>query len=135
MQVVRGSTQAGIALSPALVATVIQDGAILLDLESKYFYSLNASGWAIVQIFESTGACVDRILSQCREWGSTDDEEVRAFLARLAEKRIVEIAVDSDERELPAFAGPWQKPTLARHEQPLLSIVNSSFDPNIPLAE
>jgi hypothetical protein len=135
MQVVRGSTQAGIALSPALVATVIEDGAVLLDMESKYFYSLNASGWAIVQIFESTGASVDRILSQCREWGATDEDEIRAFLARLAEKRIVEIAVDSDDRELPSYTGPWRKPVLTRHEQPLLNIISSGFDPRIPLAE
>lgn len=135
MQVLRGTTQTGIALSPMLVATVIEDGAVLLDLESKYFYSLNASGWAIVQIFESTGASLDRILSQCREWGSTNEDEIRAFLTQLAEKRIVEIAVDSDEREQPSFAGPWQKPTLTRHEQPLQSIVNSAFDPSIPLAE
>jgi hypothetical protein len=135
MHVVRGSTQTGIALSPALVATVIEDGAVLLDLESKYFYSLNASGWAIVQIFESSGASVDRILLQCREWGSTDEDEIRTFLVRLAEKRIVEIAVDSDDREPPAFSGPWRKPVLTRHEQPLLNIINSAFDPRIPLAE
>lgn len=135
MQVVRGSTQTGIALSPALVATVIEDGAVLLDLESKYFYSLNASGWAIVQIFESTGASLDRILSQCRRWGATDDDEIRTFLVRLAEKRIVEIAVDSDEREQPYFGGAWEKPALTCHEQPLLSIIKSAFDPNIPLAE
>ncbi|HKU68890.1 MAG TPA: PqqD family protein [Candidatus Baltobacteraceae bacterium] len=118
MQVLRGSAQTGIALSPMLVATVIEDGAVLLDLGSEHFYSLNASGWAVVQIFETDGASLDRILAQCRAWGATDENEVRAFLTQLAEKRIVEIATDSDDRAPLSFDGPWQTPTLTRHERP-----------------
>jgi hypothetical protein len=135
MQVLRGSTQSGLALSPMLVATVIEDGAVLLDLESKYFYSLNASGWAIVQIFESSGAGVERIIAQCRQWGATDDREIHAFLTQLAEARIVENAADAGDSEAPQYSGPWQTPRLTRHAQPLQNIVSSAFDPSIPLAE
>ncbi len=125
----------GFALAPTLVATVVEDGAVLLDLDSKYFYSLNASGWAVVQLFESNGASLDRIVAQCRRWGATDENEITAFLARLSAESIVEAAPDAGTVAEPAFSGPWQSPTLTRHGEPLQSIVNSAFDPSIPLAE
>ena len=40
-----------LTLRPDVVATVLEDGAVLLDLETKYFYSVNPSGWAILQLF------------------------------------------------------------------------------------
>lgn len=135
MPLLPGSTDTGIALSQMLVATVVEDGAVLLDLESKYFYSLNASGWAIVQIFETAGASVDRVLAQCRQWGATDEKDIRAFLTQLSEERIVEAATDGGTAVQPSYAGAWQKPVLTRHAVPLQDIVNSAFDPSIPLAE
>ena len=39
-------------LRPDVVATVLDHGALLLDLQSKYFYQLNPSGWSIVQLLE-----------------------------------------------------------------------------------
>ncbi len=126
----------GIALAPTLVATVIEDGAVLLDLDSKYFYALNRSGWATVQVFEACGASEDRILAQCRAWGAADDDEVRAFLAQLSREGIVEPAIDDGGASSePEFSGPWEAPVVTRMEQPLQSIVTSAFDPSIPLAE
>lgn len=135
MRLLPGGPQTGIALAPTLVATVVEDGAVLLDLDSKYFYSLNATGWAIVQLFETSGADVHRIVAQCRRWGALDETEIHAFLASLSEARIVESAPDTGAAAEPAFSGPWQTPTLTRHGEPLQSIVNSAFDPSIPLAE
>ena len=44
---------------------------LLLDLESKYFYLLNPSGWAMTQLFERP-ASIDHVVERCREWGATD---------------------------------------------------------------
>ena len=46
-------SDAGLVLSAEVVATVLENEAVLLDLRTKYFYSVNASGWAIAQLFES----------------------------------------------------------------------------------
>src|SRR5262245_56392860 len=52
-----------LSLQPHVVTTVIDDGAVLFDLETKYFYRLNATGWAMVKMFED-GATVEQVRSQ-----------------------------------------------------------------------
>ena len=67
------------ALRPDVVATVVEDGAVLLDLESKYFYSVNATGWAMLRLFEA-GATREHAEERCKGWGT-------ALLARLSISR------------------------------------------------
>ncbi len=129
----RGVT--AVALRPTLVATVIEDGAVLLDLETKYFFSLNASGWAIVQLFETGSCSLERISAQCAEWGCKDPSQVRDFMAQLLDEDLVETAQSDDGAPPPAYAGVWQKPEIVRQAEPLQSVVTSAFDPSIPLAE
>ena len=38
------------AFRPDVVATVLDDGAILLDLETKFFYELDATAWALASL-------------------------------------------------------------------------------------
>ena len=49
-------TQEMLSLRPDVVATGLDAGAVLLDLDTKYFYALNASGWALVQLFEAAAS-------------------------------------------------------------------------------
>src|SRR5437899_5213596 len=60
-------------LRPAVVATVIEDGAVLLDLDTKYFYSVNHGGWAILQLFEA-GTTREQVEAECRKWGARADD-------------------------------------------------------------
>jgi len=122
------------ALRPSVVATVIEDGAVLLDLQTKYFYQLNGSAWAIVQLFESD--CVTRsfVEAQCRAWGAEDLEPVRAMLDTLENDRLVD-AGEPVPAAAPQFAGPWVTPRIERQAQPLQRLVTTAFDPSIPLAE
>lgn len=124
-----------VTLRPTLVATVVEDGAVLLDLDSKYFYALNESAWAVVQLFETTAASVDAVLAQCVRWGANDDAAVRAFLEQLTEERIVEEGGAADALPEVSFKGEWCSPVMRRQAEPLQNIVTSAFDPSIPLAE
>jgi hypothetical protein len=126
----------GIALRPTLVATVIEDGAVLLDLESKYFYRVNATGWAILQLFEMQSTRENDILAQCRRWGaeSADEPAVHAFIKRCRDEGLVENAPAADAPPV-HFTGEWVAPVLERQQEPLQGIVTSAFDPSIPLAE
>lgn len=125
-----------IALRPTVVATVIEHGAVLLDLDSKYFYSLNESGWALVQCCETGAASIDAMTRFAQAHGGTE-EHVRNLVAKLQEFELIDEApapstsaaqVDFDEPQ-------WTPPALERHADPLQTIVTSAFDPSIPLAE
>ncbi len=124
-----------VALKPTLVATVIEGGAVLLDLDSKYFYALNESAWAIVQLCETAAASSDAIIAQSRAWGAHDEDEIREFLAGLAAHDIVEKAECANGLPSVHFAGEWSAPAVHRQAEPLQRIVTSAFDPSIPLAE
>ncbi|HET7813448.1 MAG TPA: PqqD family protein [Candidatus Baltobacteraceae bacterium] len=124
-----------LALRPTVVATVIEHGAVLLDLDSKYFYSLNESAWALVQCCEAGAASIDAMTQCAAAWGGSEDE-VHAFVGELQTFDLI------DEAPAPSSTVPeisfdtlWTVPKIERHADPLQTIVTSAFDPSIPLAE
>jgi hypothetical protein len=122
------------ALRPSVVATVIDDGAVLLDLQTKYFYQLNGSAWAIVQLFESDCVTRSSIEEQCRAWGAERLDAVHALLEMLEKDRLVD-GGEPGPAAAPDFEGPWAEPRIDRQAQPLQRLVTTAFDPSIPLAE
>jgi len=128
-----GSTEPR-ALRSDVVATVLDDGAVLLDLESKYFYALNASGWALVQLFEA-GIVPQEALRQCDVWGGGAGRvEAERFVDVLVADGLVEPCDEAGACEV-APPQPWTAPTIERQAEPLQRVIVSAFDPSIPLAE
>lgn len=125
-----------LALRPDVVATVLDDGAVLLDLETKFFYTLNGSGWALTRLFEygATTAGVERIAA---EWGAGEDDAVRRFVAALRAYGLIEELGEGEEADVTVVAAPspWSAPTVERQAEPLQRVIVSAFDPSIPLAE
>jgi hypothetical protein len=125
---------AALTLRSTISAAVLDEGAVLLDLESKYFYALNAGGWAIVQLFEA-GSTVDGVVEHTRAWGAPDDGAVAAFIESLRSYDLLEPAAGAvDETDI-SWTGTWIRPTIERQAQPLQTVMVSAFDPSIPLAE
>ncbi len=125
----------GISLRPTVVTTVIEDGAVLLDLDTKYFYCLNQSAWAIAQLFEVSSVSVDDIKAQCIRWGAPpDDVAIETLLAQFEAEQLVEVST-AETLQTGADFGPWCAPTMVRQAEPLQRLVTSAFDPSIPLAE
>ena len=124
-----------LALRPDVVVTVLDEGAVLLDLESKYFYSANGGAWGIVQMFEN-GASPEQVSAQCRVWGASEDDmqAVASVLATLHGEGLLE-ECPSAAPAVPATEIRWSRPTLEKHREPLQKIMVSAFDPSIPLAE
>ncbi|HEY9181404.1 MAG TPA: PqqD family protein [Candidatus Baltobacteraceae bacterium] len=122
-------------MRPTLVATVVEDGAVLLDLDSKYFFAANKPAWAILQMVETGSASRAQIIRQCAAWGAPDDGAVDMFLDELCEQGILESGDDGGAPEAVAFEGAWCAPAVTRQAEPLQSVVTSAFDPSIPLAE
>ena len=124
-----------LVLRPEVVATVIEGGAVLLNLDTNDFYEVNASGWAILQLFEG-GATREQVMEHCARWGApADDGVVASFLEVLIGDVLV---VPS---EWPAASGDvvfttaWSAPTIEKAPEALQRLVQSPFDPTLPLAE
>jgi hypothetical protein len=130
-----GADARGYALRPDVVATILDHGALLLDLDSKYFYLLNPSGWAVTQLFEN-GASLEHAMERSRAWGANDADNgaVGKMVERLVAERLIEPAdvIANDSGEAPAA---WQPVSLERQAEPLQRVIVSAFDPSIPLAE
>jgi len=121
-------------LRSSVIATVVEDGAVLLDLQTKYFYQLNRSAWAIVQLFETAAASREQIEAQCRAWGATDMTGVAQLLQLLESEALVEAGTPQTV-DVPSYHGAWEAPVMARQAEPLQRLVSTAFDPSIPLAE
>jgi len=125
-------------LRPDVVATVLEDGAVLLDLETKYFYRLNRTGWAIVQLFE-LGTTMDEVWAHCRSLGapSADDAAVTALITELSRDNLIEMSrVPNGGLPIPDTTDqPWSTPTIERQAEPLQRVIISAFDPSVPLVE
>jgi len=124
------------ALRPDVVVAVLQDGAVLLDLATKYFYSVNASGWAIVQMFES-GTTLEEVKVRCHAWGceAEDSQRVEEFTSALLNEGLVNSGIGNGHSGEAVFKGLWLPPVIEKHKEPLQRIMTSAFDPSIPLAE
>ncbi len=124
------------ALKPDVVVTVMEDGAVLLDIGTKYFYSVNATGWAIVQMLEG-GATTGQIRDQCGRWngGSAEAGQIASFIETLVRENLLINQSGAAPAQTPAFAGKWCAPAIEKHKEPLQRIMVSAFDPSIPLAE
>lgn len=125
-----------LALSPDVVLTPLGDGALLLHLDSKFFYSINLPAWNIVQLLE-TGATAQDIVSKCSDWGAgeSDQTAIENYIETLIEHGLVGEFEGKQTGQTPGFSGSWQAPTIERHDEPLERIVTSAFDPSVPLAE
>lgn len=123
-------------LRPDVVASVLEDGAVLLDLETKYFFSVNSSGWAILQMFE-TGTSPETALSRCRDWGGKEknDPAIVQFINTLEEENLIVVFDQILPEEEINFNGAWTEPTIEKQKEPLQRIMTSAFDPTMPLAE
>ncbi len=118
-----------------VVATVLDHGALLLDLDSKYFYLLNPSGWAVTQLFED-GATLDHAVSRAHTWGAPDSDlpGVRSTLVAMIAEHLLEPA-DAPANAAGEAPGTWEPVRFERQAEPLQKVIVSAFDPSIPLAE
>ena len=123
-----------LSLKPHVVSTIIDDGAVLFDLETKYFYRLNATGWALVKMFEE-GTTVEQVRLQCRAWSApaAHGPAIERLIGTLISENLVSSA--SHAAAEPELRGSWIEPRIERQAEPLQRLISSAFDPSIPLAE
>jgi Coenzyme PQQ synthesis protein D (PqqD) len=82
--------------SPSTVFTALDDGTgVLLNLDTRVYYSLNPTGVAVWQEIERSSATVDLLVAAIHKQFDVDEEGARqgivAFVARLGEFKMVRI--------------------------------------------
>ena len=85
--------------NPSVVSTELDDGAVLLNLDTKYYYNLNVTGFRIWQALEDAWS-PSLIAAEFANEYETDIERVNLSLARLIEELEKEglIIVDGSTR-------------------------------------
>ena len=123
-------------LRPDVVATIVNDGAVILDLRTKFFFSANSTGWAIAQMFE-TGATRAEVHAASSKWGAVNGDAVTidAVIDQLIAEKLVEATTGTGAGMSAVTVAAWTLPTLNKHKEPLQRIMTSAFDPGLPLSE
>lgn len=93
----RGTIDEGTRLrrKAAVVSADVADDAILLDIDSGYFFQLNRTGtriWSFVEAPQTLGALCDHMATQYRVDTDTCRGDVVAFVADLIERGVLEVA-------------------------------------------
>jgi hypothetical protein len=138
-----------IVKDPEVVETVLEDGAVLLNLKTKFYYSLNGVGYTIWQLLDAAGSPEDLLQRVMAEYKSEDGQIAKSvpnFIKELEREQLliqrdydgadglpnkesVEAEVSSLEKR------PFIEPELIKHDEPLHDVVLNPFDPQLPLAE
>jgi hypothetical protein len=138
-----------IVKDPEVVETVLEDGAVLLNLKTKFYYSLNGVGYTIWQLLDAAGSPEDLLQRVMAEYKSEDGQIAKSvpnFIKELEREQLliqhdydgtdgppnkesVEAEVSSLEKR------PFNEPELIKHDEPLHDVVLNPFDPQLPLAE
>jgi Coenzyme PQQ synthesis protein D (PqqD) len=136
---------------PEVVHTELEDGAILLHLGTRFYYSLNETGRTIWALLESSAGPDDLSRRLVERYPVTEDHAHAAlsrFLAELEREQLVAVGA-ADGPSAPAspdHARPmsghaartavnFSEPKLTKHAEPLHEVVMNPFDPQLPLAE
>ncbi len=70
--------------NPSVVCTEIYDGAVLLDLDTKYYYNLNETGLRIWHIMEESQNLAEVAEKLSIEY-AVEEERAKASVAKLVE--------------------------------------------------
>ena len=136
-----------LAKHPEVVYTELENGAVLLHMESGFYYSLDRVGLEIWRLI-GAAAGVDEIGRALAARFDVDENQAAAAAARfidtLARERLLAPAESpsgatrealSQPEVLPGDRQPFTEPVLAKHDEPLHQISAHPFDPQLPLAE
>ena len=87
-----------IKINPAVVFTDLEDGsAVLLDLDSKFYYSLNETGCFMWKAFEKKGEIesnklVNMVVHEYEVGEKEAEQDVEEFLTSLAKEGLVHLS-------------------------------------------
>lgn len=133
-----------LAQNPEVICTELEEGAVLLNMETRTYYSLNDSGREIWRLLEAVASAGELAHEFCHLFAVSEDEAlslISPFLERLGlEHLVVERDQAPARRACEGEPAPSAKrkllaPELIKHDEPLHEVPVNPFDPQLPLAE
>lgn len=130
--------------NPEVVCTELEEGAVLVNMDTRLYYGLDPVGLEIFHLADGAGD-VEAIARAVEARFELDGERalraVEAFVEQLEEESLL-VPGDRDGAGQPAGREapkgdrrPFSEPELVRHDEPLHEVAISPFDPQLPLAE
>jgi hypothetical protein len=140
---------AHLARHPEVVYTDLEDGAVLLHGETKFFYSLNEIGAAIWRWLDSSDTergLVERLVAEYDVREDAAGSSVTEFIGELERHQLIicdrgapdspgSSATAAARRSAGAARKRFDRPQLLQHDEPLHAVVMNPFDPQLPLGE
>jgi Coenzyme PQQ synthesis protein D (PqqD) len=134
---------------PDVVHTELEDGAVLLHLGTRFYYSLNETGrtiWGLLESIDNPAELSTRLLERYQLTADHARISVSRFLSALEKEQLIVAGPDGQAPASPdpgqAAAAPtaervpsFSEPELIKHDEPLHEVVMNPFDPQLPLAE
>ena len=134
--------------NPEVVVTELEDGGVLLNMQTRLYYSLNDTGLAVWNLVGGSGS-PGELVAKLEESFELDnrtaaEQDVSRLLSELEREKLVVVAARGAPPPSPqdAVAGTadqgkrrFAAPELIRHDEPLHEVATSPFDPQLPLAE
>jgi hypothetical protein len=133
--------------NPEVVSTELEEGAVLLNMETRTYYSLNDVGVEIWRLIEATQGIEELTGELLRKFEAGKDKAeslVSGFIQQLESEKLLK----QEQNPVEAKAQPLEKmpereekkkpfvePQLIKHDEPLHDIPLTPFDPQLPLAE
>jgi hypothetical protein len=138
-----------LARHPEVVYTDLEDGAVLLHGETKFFYSLNEVGaaiWRWLDSIDTDGALVEQLLAEYDVREDAAKSSIAELVGELERYQLVVCDPGSPDSSGGSATGPhrrggggvrktFSRPQLLKHAEPLHAVVMNPFDPQLPLAE
>ena len=133
---------------PEVVETVLEDGAVLLNLRTKFYYSLNGVGYKIWQLLDSAQSSeelIQKAMAAYQAESGKIKESISKFLGELEQEQLLIPQIEGTEKHSTqgqhvvhidsVEKKPFVEPELIKHDEPLHEVVQNPFDPQLPLAE
>jgi hypothetical protein len=135
-----------LARNPDVVCTELEEGAVLLHMDTRLYYSLNDVGlevWNLVDSAQTPKDVAKELTSAFEVEEAAAEDAVSRFVHELERERLVVAGSPSappDAAAAPDRRGdgakrPFTQPELVQHDEPLHEVTTSPFDPQLPLAE
>jgi hypothetical protein len=128
--------------NPEVVCTELEEGAVLLNMDSRLYYGLDPVGlevFHLAQGAEDAEALGNELEARFEVDGERARVTAAAFVKQLEEKGMLVSGDGAEPSVKPTPPDgpkrPFSEPELVQHDEPLHNVAISPFDPQLPLAE
>jgi len=132
-----------LARNPDVECTELEDGAVLLNMETRLYYSLNPVGLELWDAIDTAEGPEQVAKGLAGAFGIDEKQALDAvakFVPQLERERLVVESTEPKPAAAPEAGSrdrprAFEEPQLIKHDEPLHEAASSPFDPQLPLAE